>query len=386
MSTRFPNRRAFTLVELLVVIAIIGVLVALLLPAVQFAREAARRMSCANNLKQQGIALHTYHDTFKVFPPALIGSGRWNGINTQVSPPVNYNVGQPGKPTHYIANTTGWVMMLPQLDQLGPWSQYNFNFPSSVSNPYSGAFINNNNSSLRKDQGGVNPNGDVYQKRMEILSCPSDTYPAPIITSGLNNPADFYERNQVARSNYLFSTGQYTDYDARYGDFNSIHKGMFGNDGAGGLQDCSDGTSNTIAVGEAKNSRGGQTASQFGPYWGAGVHTCCHGRTVWSAGTATNGNPSGFVASATSERPARTVTIGFAAGSINIDYLNNRTNKQYAWGFGSYHPTGAQFVMCDGAVKFISENISYDGGTATGGVFVWLNRPADNRARTLASQ
>jgi prepilin-type processing-associated H-X9-DG protein len=271
-------------------------------------------------------------------------------------------------------NTTGWVLMLSQLDQGGPAAQYKYGMPSSVSNPYNLPFING----ISTDVAPANPNVNIYSKRMEILTCPSDTYPAPIVTANPSDPTNFYSRNQVARSNYLFSSGQYTDYDSRYASIVSIHKGMFGNDGAGGLQDCTDGSSNTIAVGEAKNSHGGQTSSSYGPYWGAGVHTCCHGRSYW--------NLTAMTLAATAQRPQRVVTQGVAYGSINMDLNNDASNKQYAWGFGSYHPGGAQFVMCDGAVKFISQSIAYDGGTATGGIFVWLTRPADNLPRSLAEQ
>ncbi len=95
--------RGFTLIELLVVIAIIAILIALLLPAVQQAREAARRSTCKNNLKQLAIALHNYHETHNVFPPAKLGSGM-------------YNNGGSGR---VIKNTNGWILVLPFMEQ-GP--------------------------------------------------------------------------------------------------------------------------------------------------------------------------------------------------------------------------------------------------------------------------
>src|SRR5262245_24957560 len=102
---RVRRRKGFTLIELLVVIAIISVLVALLLPAVQQAREAARRTQCKNNLHQIGIAIHNYHESYNVLPPARIAVGfvGWGG------PPQ-------GGPPLYL-NATGWMSLLPFMDQ-----------------------------------------------------------------------------------------------------------------------------------------------------------------------------------------------------------------------------------------------------------------------------
>ena len=105
------SRRAFTLVELLVVIAIIGVLVALLLPAVQAAREASRRMSCANNLKQLGLAMQLYHDVHRRLPPSVAGIRRGD---PQANPPVHY------------AGLTAWVSILPFHESQALYERFDF--------------------------------------------------------------------------------------------------------------------------------------------------------------------------------------------------------------------------------------------------------------------
>ncbi len=101
------RRSGFTLIELLVVIAIIAVLIALLLPAVQQAREAARRTQCKNQMKQLGLALHNYHDTFKSFPTAA--------INTWVTGQLDWH------------NGSFMISILPYIDQAPLYNGYNFN-------------------------------------------------------------------------------------------------------------------------------------------------------------------------------------------------------------------------------------------------------------------
>jgi prepilin-type N-terminal cleavage/methylation domain-containing protein len=336
------NARGFTLVELLVVIAIIGILVALLLPAVQAAREAARRSQCGNNLKQIGLALQNYHDLHRVFPPALLGSGRQNG-----------GAAPPG---HMVMNATGFMLMAPMLEQQAIYQSYNFSVPSSISNPYGYPLAAGVTTS--------NTNQPYYSRPLPVFTCASDTNPASQNNYHANDPTNFYESNFAAQSNYLFATGYYTDYDSDYANHVGAYLdlGPFGNNGAAKFGDIKDGTSNTVAIGESKQGiGGGKTSYVYGPYWGAGVHTCCHGRTRRDTFITTTGGISG--------------PYGYVYGAVNYDVSGTaHLQRQYAWQFGSYHPAGAQFVMCDGSTRFISDSVDYYN------VFVWLNRIKDGRS------
>ena len=354
--SRAPNR-GMTLIELLVVIAIIGILVAMLLPAVQAAREAARRMQCSNNLKQMGIALHNYHSQFKVFPPALVNSGRYQLGSSQ------------WKGSKTVLNHTGFTLLLPQLDQGPLYDQWSFSLASSSSSPYGIPFAGHSaQPSLEYGRGQLIDRtriGDPSYKEflfsvyLGVYHCPSDGKP-DLWNYEDQGPTFFYAAQNVRRSNYLFGTGWTTDYHADYWHYSTAAhwvygqprtrtyeiQGMFGNNGAAEMSLVRDGLSNSVAMGESIQQK---LSSHFGPYWGAGVHTCCHG----------------FV-------DLGHITRGKSWTHINrmhpnfVDPESGRCNRGpwtrcvAAWVFSSHHPGGAQFVMGDGAVRFLSETMGQD--------------------------
>ena len=328
MFSRSDRRSGFTLIELLVVIAIIAILMALLVPAVQKVRGAAARTQCQNNLKQMGLALHSFNDNYKRFPAALIHSGRTTTaqvaagtVRPYKGPEVNYS-GQPFK----VYNHTGFVALLPYIEQDNLFKRYDYQLVASSSTGNAPQ-----NPVGPEGPGGytANPNRAVASAHIPIYSCPSDTAPPPEVTSQAGT-TNFYERYQTRRSNYLFSTGAYTDYDADWANTGASARGAFGNNGAASLVTIKDGTSNTIAIGEARQLH---TSSSYGPYWGAGTHTSVHGR--------------GYYSNFTPNYP-----YGNCSGNANL-------KCQYAWGFGSWHGNVTNFVLCDGSVRSISDAVDY---------------------------
>jgi prepilin-type N-terminal cleavage/methylation domain-containing protein/prepilin-type processing-associated H-X9-DG protein len=332
----------FTLIELLVVIAIIAVLIGLLLPAVQKIREAANRMSCSNNLKQIGLALHNYHDANGSFPPAKINSG------SAQDPTQNFYQGTAAAGTYTtrkwsngqlvakVYSHTGFTLLLPYIEQDNLYKQYDFTLPSTHE-----SWDGYNNAHVPQDLANY-PNGMVGTTNeivvgtyIKTYTCPSDTNPPASDNYSLSGGYWAYSGTNQRRSNYLFSCLYATDYSSSYTPSSST-AGLFGTNSKSRIADVKDGTSNTIAVGEARQA---MCSSYFGPRWGAGVHTAVHGYV-----------------------PDYRFHINYPAGSDHsLCYSSNPQIQklQYAWGFGSWHSGGANFVFADGSVHFLTDGMAF---------------------------
>ena len=145
--------------------------------------------------------------------------------------------------------------------------------------------------------------------------------------------------------------------------YNNIDQAAFGNEGQAKLSDIKDGLSNTVAIGESKQGLTGKVSGSYGPWWGAGCYTCCYGRTTRNVTVVTVAGITG--------------PYWQFYGMMNVDITTTNQGKSDAWEFGSFHPGGAHFVMCDGSTRFIPDSVDYMN------VFVWMNRINDHFSVTM---
>jgi len=331
-----PLRRGFTLVELLVVIAIIGVLVALLLPAVQAARESARRAQCTNNLKQIGIAVHNYEDTWKAMPPGCY---------------------------HAVFGT--WVLhILPFIEQSSLQQQY-FN---------SGGMATFRTGGIRY---GGTQNLPVTTTQLKAYVCPSDTKSAQAgIISGVtfHNYVANYGNTTRGRVSPVGTTStgqpnfhgggpfieviyQQTADPTFYSYIMLATENPFKEKTR--MAEITDGTSNTLAMSETVQGKGGDLRG-FG-WWGGGAHF----ETLMT--------PNSPLPDKTEQSCTPTVRLNPPCANR---VAGNATQEE-SIAARSRHPTGVSAVLCDGAVRFFSNNINLDVwrglGTAAGGDPVTLD-------------
>jgi prepilin-type N-terminal cleavage/methylation domain-containing protein len=362
------SRRGFTLIELLVVIAIIAILIALLLPAVQQAREAARRTQCRNNLKQIGLALHNYHDSFNLFPPGYIVAT--NGLNYQ-----GY----------------GWgTMLLPSFDQAPLYNTIQTSL----------GMVANGNLQANGTAMTVNGTGR-FAPILPGFRCPSDVGSDRVATldvattitgttsttvSGTTSP-NFVNQN-YGRSNYFGVVGFNRSVcaapvgpgtglcavanttaaasgagllDAHFAILANAPSvslnnfgGAFAQNSRTGINAMTDGTTNVIVIGER------YTPAFVG---GAGALLNSVGHGIW-VGVPDPTSASGLAAhlgdvAITTNPPTATVTtVARLVGSFGINANNTPFSPRgQTTGFGSMHTGGAHFLIGDGSVKFVSDNV-----------------------------
>jgi prepilin-type N-terminal cleavage/methylation domain-containing protein/prepilin-type processing-associated H-X9-DG protein len=371
------NRHGFTLVELLVVIAIIGILVGLLLPAVQAAREAARRMSCGNNFKQIGLAIHNYHSAYKQLPVQLGGSG---GPLTGADRYFNASDRTNNQQLSYL------VGLLAFMEQQAIWDQISYPNTTDLTNP-----------DTRRDPPwppmgptptdednvapSTNQRNTAYRPWMTevpTLRCPSDP--------GVGLPA-------MGRTNYAACVGDATNYmdsgpfasrltfdNYRNTRFLVSGRGVFRARTETKFRDILDGLSNTVAAGEIATDLGDRDV-----------------RTLTNTNTSSNGihdNPIDCRDDIDPQRPRFWVSgltrvaaanqgrgFRWASGNAIFSSINNilPPNSEMCIRFGatgwgiapasSRHQGGVHTLMADGAVVFISDSI--EAGNSSNGTVVY---------------
>ncbi|MDV6034580.1 MAG: DUF1559 domain-containing protein [Phycisphaera sp. RhM] len=382
MFSRKRGSRGFTLVELLVVIAIIGILVGLLLPAVQAAREAARRMSCSNNFKQLGIAMHNYHAAFKQLP--LQGAGTGIGVNTP-------NWWQQGNDASKQC-LSALVGLAPFFEQQGLWDNISNPSTQTVTGAAPPSNTNLTNPQRWPAMGpsprnfSTSPGYIPWATEIPMLRCPSDP--------GVGLPA-------LGRTNYAlcmgdspspwhnsFKNGNLTDSGSwAHRAARSVNRGMFMNRRASKFRDVLDGLANTIAMGEIRTDLGDRDIRSAASWRARGSQdvndnpSFCRDAdeidpdkpTKWcSGGNCTN--PQQLVSDSNSSRGASWANF---RAIITQTFTVLPPNKEVCVGQwidgpgtcppSSNHQGGAHVLMGDGAVVFMTDSVEA-GDPRAGGV------------------
>jgi prepilin-type N-terminal cleavage/methylation domain-containing protein/prepilin-type processing-associated H-X9-DG protein len=344
------RRQGFSLIELLVVIAIIGVLVALLLPAVQGARESGRRAQCVNNLRQIGIAIMNYETAHKSFPPGAIYFNKGDAASVCQG-------------VHAERDFGAFAMLLAQMEQVNAFNAINFNVAAGGSGGMWGGI----------NAGAINSTGLSF--RVSSYVCPSDQ---PILQS-------FVQGNSYSQTSYAPSAGTWNIVAYLAGPTCADQdkgNGAFDDYTAYGMADIRDGMSNTIFVGETSRfprdpdtdlnqwSRTGlfQVSTAFDP---SGATTRPQGfafevpkiNAAMVPGDAPGGigftNTGGMFNSGPAGPNALPPGTAYPDTSDYRAWLLDPKYQQYGqWGFRSFHSGGAHFAFGDGSVKFIKDGVN----------------------------